>query len=127
MYIAGLLYNTAIAPVKVAILVEWMRIFSPRTRNAFFWLCQAVLWLNVAYYTGATIVEGMQCTPRELIWDPTVKGTCLPTKAVEVISSSLNVISDIVILFAPQFVIWRLQLSAAKKVGVALIFAVGLL
>ncbi|TGJ78862.1 hypothetical protein E0Z10_g9908 [Xylaria hypoxylon] len=126
VYTAGILYNSAIAPVKVAILIEWMRIFAPRTRNTFFWMCQIVLWLNVAWYTAATIVEAMQCTPRELVWDPTVKGTCLPTKAVEVISSSINVVSDIVILVAPQFVIWRLQLSGGKKIGVALIFAVGL-
>jgi hypothetical protein len=37
------------------------------------------------------------------------------------------VISDIVVLIAPQFVIRRLQLSKANKVGVALIFAVELL
>jgi len=127
VYIGGILYNSAIAPVKAAILIEWMRIFSPHSRNAFYWLCQVVLWLNVVYYTAATIVESMQCTPRELIWDPTVKGWCLNTKAVEVISASVNVVSDIVILVAPQFVIWRLQLSKAKKIGVALIFAVGLL
>ncbi|KAI8630115.1 hypothetical protein F5Y19DRAFT_428721 [Xylariaceae sp. FL1651] len=126
VYVGGLLYNSGIAPVKVAILVEWMRIFAPRTRNAFFWLCQVVLWLNVVYYIAATVVESMQCTPRELIWDPTVEGTCLNTKAVEVTSASVNVVSDIVILIAPQFVIWRLQLSTAKKFGVASIFAVGL-
>ncbi|KAI1265008.1 hypothetical protein F5Y18DRAFT_436429 [Xylariaceae sp. FL1019] len=126
VYIAGLLYNSAIAPVKVAILVEWMRIFSPRNHNAFWWLCQIVLWINTVYYIAATIVEAMQCTPRARIWDPTVDGTCLPTKVVEVASSTINVISDVVILVAPQFVIWRLQLSKGKKVGVALVFAVGL-
>ncbi|TRX94959.1 hypothetical protein FHL15_004044 [Xylaria flabelliformis] len=108
VYIAGLLYNSAIAPVKVAILTEWMRIFSPQSRSAFFWLCQVILWLNVAYYIASTIVESMQCTPRQLIWDPTVKGRCLDTKAVEVLSS-LNVASDIVLLVTPQLVIWRLK------------------
>ncbi|KAI1749264.1 hypothetical protein F4782DRAFT_549843 [Xylaria castorea] len=126
VYTGGILYNSAIAPVKAAILIEWMRIFAPRSRNTFYWLCQIILWLNVAWYTIATIVEAMQCTPREAIWDPTVKGKCLPTKAIEVISSSINVISDIIILATPQFVIWRLQLSNKKKLGVALIFAVGL-
>ncbi|KAI8955549.1 hypothetical protein F4801DRAFT_528177 [Xylaria longipes] len=124
-YIAGLLYNSAIAPVKVAILTEWMRIFSPQPRNAFFWFCHVVLWLNVVYYTGSIIVESMQCTPRQLIWDPTVKGTCLNTKAPEVISS-INVASDIVLLVTPQLVIWRLKSSMEKRVGMTLIFAVGL-
>ncbi|KAI0545525.1 hypothetical protein F4679DRAFT_576063 [Xylaria curta] len=125
VYIAGLLYNSAIAPVKVAILTEWIRIFSPQSRKAFFWLCHVILWLNVAYYIASIIVESMQCTPRQLIWDPTVKGRCLDAKAVEVISS-LNVAFDIVLLVTPQLVIWRLKSSAGKMIGMTLIFAAGL-
>ncbi|KAI0099263.1 hypothetical protein GGR51DRAFT_399159 [Nemania sp. FL0031] len=125
VYIAGLLYNSGIAPVKVAMLMEWMRIFSPRSRNAFFWLCHAGLWLNVVYYIAAIIVESMQCTPRERIWDPTVNGKCLDIRALEVITS-INVVSDIIMLAAPQFVIWRLKLSRANRVGLVLISAVGL-
>ncbi|TGJ84510.1 hypothetical protein E0Z10_g4226 [Xylaria hypoxylon] len=125
VYIAGLLYNSGIAPVKVAIVMEWLRIFLPRSRNAFFWLCHISLWLNVAYYIAAIVVESIRCAPRELIWDPTVKGTCLDRKALEAISS-INVVSDIAMLVAPLFAIWRLKLSTAKKVGVALLFTVGL-
>ncbi|KAI1129223.1 hypothetical protein F5Y10DRAFT_264384 [Nemania abortiva] len=125
VYIAGLLYNSGIAPVKVAMLMEWMRIFSPRSRNVFFWLCHAGLWLNVVYYIAAIIVEGMQCTPRERIWDSTVKGKCLDTRALEVITS-INVVSDIIMLAAPQFAIWRLKLSRWNRIGLVLISAIGL-
>ncbi|KAI1747027.1 hypothetical protein F4782DRAFT_535808 [Xylaria castorea] len=126
IYFGGLVYNSAILPVKAAILTEWMRIFSPRTRNGFWWTCQILLWFNVLYYTAATIVEARQCTPQAKVWDPTVQGGyCLDTKTVELTSSSINIVSDLVILLAPQHVIWRLQLSKAKKLGVALIFAVG--
>ncbi|KAI0452330.1 hypothetical protein F5B21DRAFT_506349 [Xylaria acuta] len=125
VYIAGLLYSSSIGPLKVAILMEWIRIFSPQSRNAFFWLCHVVLWLNVVYYIASIIVESMQCTPRQLIWDPTVKGTCLDAKAAEVISS-INVASDIVLLVTPQLVIWRAKSSIGRRVGMALIFAVGL-
>ncbi|KAJ8115012.1 hypothetical protein ONZ43_g4767 [Nemania bipapillata] len=125
VYIAGLLYNSGIAPVKVAILVEWMRIFSPRSHNAFFWLCHIGLWLNVVYYIVAIIVESLQCTPREHIWDPTVKGTCLDARALEVITS-INVVSDVIMLAAPQFVIWQLKLSTWNRVGLVLICVIGL-
>ncbi|KAI1177097.1 hypothetical protein F4777DRAFT_226549 [Nemania sp. FL0916] len=126
IYVAGLSYNVGIVPAKAAILVEWMRIFSPQNHNAFWWVCQAIIWLNVAYYLAATIVEAIQCTPVAASWDPTIKGTCLNTRATNIASSSINVVSDVVIFTAPQFVIWRLQLSKAKKVGIALLFAVGL-
>ncbi|KAI0535409.1 hypothetical protein GGR58DRAFT_443285 [Xylaria digitata] len=126
-YLGALIYNSAILPVKVAILTEWMRIFSPRARNGFWWVCQILLWLNVMYYTAAIIVESLQCTPQNKVWDPTVQGGyCINFAAIELTTSSINVISDLVILLAPQHVIWRLQLSRTKKLGVALIFAVGL-
>ncbi|KAI1131718.1 hypothetical protein F5Y10DRAFT_261880 [Nemania abortiva] len=127
IYFGRLVYNSAILPVKVAILIEWMRIFSPRTRNGFWWTCQILLWFNVFYYIATTIVEACQCTPQAKIWDPTIQGGyCLDTKTVELTSSSINTVSDLVILLAPQHVIWRLQLSRKKKLGVALIFTVGL-
>ncbi|KAI0877848.1 hypothetical protein GGS24DRAFT_446245 [Hypoxylon argillaceum] len=102
-----------------------MRILSPRSRTAFFWLCQIALWLNVVYYIVAIVVESLQCTPRERIWDLTVKGICLDARALEVITS-INVVSDAIMLAAPQFVIWRLKLSTWNKVGLLLISAVGL-
>lgn len=106
--------------------MEWMRIFPSCPRNAFFWFCSAVLWLNVAYYIAAIIIESMQCTPREMIWDSTVKGTCLSTKGSEAIVA-IDVVSDIAMLVAPQLVIWRTKLSIEKRAGFTLIFAVGLL
>ncbi|KAI0975420.1 hypothetical protein F4678DRAFT_325192 [Xylaria arbuscula] len=124
-YIAGLLYNSGTAPIKVAIIMEWLHIISPKSGNALFWLCHVSLWLNIAYYITAIVVESVQCTPRDLNWDPTVKGTCLDGKAAEAISW-INVVSDITLLVCGQFVIWRLKLSTEEKVGVALIFAVGL-
>lgn len=127
IYFGGLIYNSAILPVKVAILTEWMRIFSARSRNNFWWTCQIVMWLNILYYIAATIVEARQCSPQAKVWDPTIQGGyCLDTRKVEVTSSSINIVSDVVILLAPQRVIWKLQLSKKKKLGVALIFAVGL-
>ncbi|KAF2972956.1 hypothetical protein GQX73_g620 [Xylaria multiplex] len=77
---------------------------------------------------AATIVEARQCTPQNKIWDLTVQGGyCIDLEAVELTTSSINVVSDLVILLAPQHVIWRLQLPRAKKLGIALIFAVGYL
>ncbi|KAI0200848.1 hypothetical protein F4808DRAFT_460360 [Astrocystis sublimbata] len=113
VYIAQVLYNSSIGPVKVAILIEWTRIFSPQSRNAFFWLCHLLLWLNVLYYISSIIVESVRCTPRRSIWNPTVKGKCLPDKAVEIIFS-INVTLDLLLLLAPQLVIWRPKPSAAK-------------
>ncbi|KAI0513050.1 hypothetical protein F5B22DRAFT_285286 [Xylaria bambusicola] len=125
VFIAGVLYNAGIAPLKVAIVMEWLRVFSPQPRSAFYWLCYISIWLNITYYVAAIIVESIQCTPHQFIWDRTLKGTCLSPKAAEAIAW-IDVVSDIVLMATPQVVIWRPALSTAKKAGVAVIFAVGL-
>jgi hypothetical protein len=128
VYIGGLLYNSAVAPIKVAIVMEWMRIFCPHVRNYFYWTCQVIMWLNIVYYTCAMIIEAAQCIPQEKIWDPTVlEGSCLDTKKAVLTTASVNVVSDLVIFLAPQRVIWSLQLTTRKKIGVAVVFSVGLL
>jgi hypothetical protein len=40
---------------------------------------------------------------------------------------SFNLVSDIFILILPQRIIWRLNMSREKKIGIALMFAVGLM
>jgi hypothetical protein len=125
VYIAGLLYNSAIAPVKAAILLEWMRLFSSHSRSAFFWFCHGALWFNITYYVAAIIVESMRCTPRQMIWDPEIKGTCLNPNTATVLSS-IALGSDVIMLILPQFVVWRLKLSTWQKFGVVLIFAFAL-
>ncbi|KAI1360760.1 hypothetical protein F5Y08DRAFT_316607 [Xylaria arbuscula] len=125
VFISGVLYTAGIAPLKVAIVMEWLRAFAPQPRCVFYWLCYVSIWLNVAYYIAAVVVESIQCTPRQLIRDSTVKGSCLSTKAAEA-TAWINVVLDIVLLATPQLAIWRLKLSTEKKAGVAVIFAVGL-
>jgi hypothetical protein len=128
VYISGLLYNAIVAPLKVVILMEWMRIFCSHARNAFYWTCQIVMWVNIVYYTCAVIVEALQCTPQSRVWDPLVQGAhCIDTDKVIITTCSVNLVSDLVILMAPQRVIWTLQLSTRKKIGVALIFSVGIM
>ena len=93
--------------VKSSTLMDWARVFVPTgTRNMFYWACWVLLWANVLYYTASVIILNLACTPREKIWDPTVPGgKCLNPRVLLVVSSSANVVSDILILLLPQHVI----------------------
>lgn len=74
------------------------------------------------------IASNLACTPREKIWDPTVPGgKCTNLKVSLVVSSTTNVVSDILILLLPQNIIWRLQMPLQRKIGVSLIFVVGIM
>ncbi|RYO83188.1 hypothetical protein DL762_006233 [Monosporascus cannonballus] len=128
VHLASDFYTVTIMLYKAAILLEWTRIFVPRdTRGAFYWICHALLWINVAFYVTMLISGSLSCTPFERLWDPTVPGTCRNRKAYDVATASFSLVSDIFILLLPQRVIWKLRLRREKKIGIAVIFAVGVL
>jgi hypothetical protein len=118
-----------IGALKVAILLEWMRIFNPTsTRNSFFWTCHTILWINVLFYSASFFAINLACFPREKIWDVTIiEGHCIDQNNLYLAGTIVNLISDVAILFIPQKVIWTLNMSLHKRIGVSLIFAIGLL
>ena len=136
---ATCLYIVVICTAKAAILLQWLRIFVPNgIRNIFFWACHVTLWINVAYYVAMLILQNLRCTPIQRLWDPLVDGTCITditsnmvpdavSGAIGLAAGSINVISDALILLLPQKVIWSLQLDNPRKLGVSVIFAMGLL
>lgn len=113
---------------KPAILVEWVRIFVPRgTRNFFYWACYAALLFNVLYYIAAIISVNLACTPYRAIWDISIKGRCINSKALITSATAINLVSDIIILLLPQKIIWGLHISTKKKFGISVAFAIGVL
>lgn len=116
--------------MKTAILLEWTRIFVPpgkTTKNSFYWTCQVVMWVNILYYAAVITAWALSCSPHAKIWTPSLPGKCFNTKAFFVTNASLNLASDIVILALPQSSIWGLQMSRRKKIGVSLVFAIGVM
>lgn len=115
--------------MKALILREWSRIFVPYgMRTAFWWTCHIVMAVNIAFYAAAIFLEDLSCFPYRRIWDKTVAGSqCLDFKIIVLVGASINVVLDVTTLILPQKAIWSLQLSRNKKIGVSLVFAVGIL
>ncbi|KAI1173830.1 hypothetical protein F4777DRAFT_556457 [Nemania sp. FL0916] len=121
-------YAVCVVLLKSAILLEWIRVFVPRvTRSPFFWLCHILLWTNVVFYTAILIFANVACKPYAKLWDKTLPGTCIRNHSLEVATASYNLLSDFLILLLPQQRIWRLHLQLKKKIGVAVVFAIGIL
>ncbi|KAI0405745.1 hypothetical protein F4802DRAFT_614585 [Xylaria palmicola] len=127
IFLGSCIYGVVIACVKAAILLEWIRIFVPAPkRNAFFYSCWALIAFNTLYYIAATITQNVACTPYQYTWDKTIPGGhCVNVPAVNVVSAGINLVSDVAIIILPQQVIWQLHMSMKNKVGISLIFAVG--
>ena len=111
---------------KVAALWPLIRIFSPHKRGLIFWLIQGLIWVNVLWYSAGFFALLFQCSPREKIWNPSVRGHCgVDGFKLFVAANSFNIVSDFSMLVLPLYSIWHLKLAIKQKLGVSVIFATG--
>ncbi|KAI1481005.1 hypothetical protein F4774DRAFT_66891 [Daldinia eschscholtzii] len=128
LFLSGSFYIGTVLTIKAAILLEWIRIFIPYgVRNNFFWLCYSVLGANVVFYIVTLFLMNFACVPIEKNWNPLFVGGSCPVNrsAFNITSAVLNLCSDITILLLPQHIIWRLDMSVFRRVGVSVISAIG--
>ena len=117
-----LIYNPAIASVKISILLMYRQLFPhPRFRIA--------LWALGGFITLYCLVSFtlllFQCRPIQGAWNPDVKSTCIQFNAMFVVMGSLNVATDIATLCLPMPLLWRLQISTERKLQLISMFMVG--
>jgi len=62
-------------------------------------------------------------------WNKLIAGSCahVNTTDTNLSASVFNFISDVLVLLIPQHVIWKLHMDKRKKIGVSVIFMIGLL
>lgn len=103
--------------VKISILLLYFRIFSvsPRFRIMTWITGGIVVGYSVAGFIGTLAI----CKPRE--------GICENMNMMAVVSSALNILTDLMIFCLPMPHVYRLQATTRQKIGLALIFATGLL
>ena len=66
------------------------------------------------------------CTPIDKYWNKAIPGHCIVEPNAGVAYGSMNFISDIIIFVLPLPMVWQLQLSPKGKIGVTLVFMVGI-
>ncbi|KAM4060800.1 hypothetical protein HRG_001669 [Hirsutella rhossiliensis] len=113
---------------KTSILLEFIHLFVPgRTRNKFFWICWAMIVANCLFYLASIVAVQFYCTPVEKNWHRWVPGTCRDRSTIDITPTVFNLVFDLLILLLPQRVIWTLQMNNRRKLGVSIVFSVGLL
>lgn len=130
--VGRILYCINMFLIKLAILLQLLRVFVPlKMRNAMFWACHALIWLNFIYYTIYVFLAIFYCNPVKKGWSqqlyPPIEGSCLDLHAAYIAGAVINTASDFSIVILPQPVIWHLQLSTKRKVGLCVIFLIGLM
>ena len=119
------MYALVMLVTKVAILFLYGRIFLSHKGNGFDWALRTFMAVLVAFYGTTMLIKIWECTPRERILDPSVPGHCLSISSLVHASGLFNWLTDILNFFIPIQALWRLQMSARAKVGIAAVFTLG--
>ncbi|KAJ2994468.1 hypothetical protein NUW58_g1548 [Xylaria curta] len=130
IFVAHAFYIPILTIIKVAILAEWIRIFAPIGTHSFFRRACVVTIAIVTLWGGlALVLLTVNCTPFEANWNVLLTPRYCRYSFFTLIQSSgaINLVLDLVPLVLPQKIIWSLNMSSSKRLGVSLIFAVGLL
>ncbi|GBF64615.1 hypothetical protein TMEN_7331 [Trichophyton mentagrophytes] len=122
-----LVYKSLISLAKISVGLFLLRIF----RSApFRYATYAIIALNAAIGITWILVDTFHCIPVHLAWtswkmDET--GTCINFMTSTYVNGFVNIAVDTVMVTMPIYEVVKLKLSRRKKVGVAVMFGMGLL
>ncbi|KAJ2997232.1 hypothetical protein NUW58_g713 [Xylaria curta] len=119
--LGSILFAIIVLLLKAAILLDWKHIFVPRTRNTLSWVLVTMIWANCLFYCVGILIEVVGCST-----DYDGKVNCKIDLAMYTIASGIiNVVSDLIILITPHWVVWKLNMPNAQKMGVSVLFLIG--
>jgi len=128
-HVGVIFYDMTILTLKLAILLQFRRIFIPRgERSVTFWITHLVIWTNTISYIIIIFIEIFSCRPIAKLWDPLITtGRCRNTSLEYLICPSFNFTLDAAVLVWTQKVIWSLHMSTARKLKLGVLFLAGLM
>ena len=127
--IYGCCYSAVLPLIKTAILFDWSRLFvhANKRHNPFWWCCMILCVLQCLWGVACIVLLNLQCRPHRAIWEFYVPAECYELPSVMLGSASVQVLTDIAMVLLPQRIIWSLHMNWKRKLGVSIIFAVGLM
>lgn len=122
-----MLYTLTLGLIKTSILFLYLRLFlDPKFRRTV-WATQA---FNLLLVGSFIISDFLQCEPIHYFWqfwDGEHSGRCFNINALAWAHSALNIALDFWMLYLPATQVWSLQMKTRKKIGVILMFGIGIL
>lgn len=127
MYINEVLYFTQVFTVKLSILAFYLRLFPGVLIRRLIW---GTVSVTVSFIIIFDLVTIFQCQPVGHYWtgwDGETEGHCLSINALVWANAASSILLDAWMIFIPLSQLRNLQLHWKKKIGVALMFSVGVL
>ena len=64
-----IVYGPLVFFAKLSVLLQLQHIFVISRRQPIFFIIQALIWANLAFYLAYLFIDIFQCAPRRKIWD----------------------------------------------------------
>ena len=109
--------------VRISIVLLYIQIFQTPTFRI---ICYGVLQLNMTYFIAVMVQTFLICRSFSFNWDKTIPGGSFGDQKIADRSIGvLNLIFDLILVFLPLPMVWKLQMPTNKKVALSIIFGVG--
>ncbi|KAE8347752.1 hypothetical protein BDV24DRAFT_146547 [Aspergillus arachidicola] len=115
-----------ISLAKISVCLFLLRIFQSKL---FRYGAYTIIALNAAIGITWVFTDSFRCIPVHLSWDQWATGEpgkCVNFIAVTFVNAYVNIGVDTVMVLMPVYEVFKLNLSARKKAGVSVMFAMGL-
>ncbi|KAF2969157.1 hypothetical protein GQX73_g4431 [Xylaria multiplex] len=124
-YAIEILYNPILALVKTSILLFLLRLFGqkPGVRRFIIWVNTA----NIGMMIGVFFATVFQCVPISKTWETSLEGTCIDRRILFTVSSSFNIVADMLILALPLKIFIGLKIPKRTKIALMFVFLLGFL
>ncbi|KAL1967283.1 hypothetical protein VTN77DRAFT_3329 [Rasamsonia byssochlamydoides] len=112
---------------KLGVVALLTRVMNPTPRfKVFLWVLVGGSGLIIF---GCVIILYAQCRPTRALWTPTITGSrCWDASVLEnysLASGALSAFVDLFLAVYPATVLWRLQMSRRKKIGLTITLGLG--
>ena len=108
--------------LKFGILLFYWRLFP---NKHFRWSIYAVaVFVSVCFVAGF-VGFTLQCTPVRGFWRPLIPHTCVDQYKLYIATATLGLIGDVILLIQPIPVVWRLNTTRQRRIGLCIVFLLG--
>ena len=120
-YLSELYYATDITLIKCSILCLYLRIFG--INRKFKMMCYGMIAFVVTWGVAVFFVTIFQCKPVRAAWDKNISGEqCFNLEHFVIGTNVPNIVADAAVIALPVPLVWKLQLSRMRRVGLVTVF-----
>ncbi|KAL8884651.1 MAG: hypothetical protein Q9215_007353 [Flavoplaca cf. flavocitrina] len=118
-----ILFGCSITATKLSILFFYNRLFPYRT---FYIVSLATGIVSILWWVGLMLTAFLHCQPFAYNWDRSIpNGHCVNDNTVGYTITSVNIVTDLVVLVLPIPWLWGMNMAVPKRMAVVGLFVLG--